>query len=709
MTTRRHLPGGAPAGLTARVAGLLLAALAIWLPRGLALDHFVTPDESYWLARSANFSQALAHGDFAHTYQYFHPGVTTMWLGSLGLLWTDPHYARDTTSQVPQPSNRIVPILRARGVEPIDALAAGRAAVVLATVVILGGAYWYAARLFGLASALAGTLLLAFDPFHVGLSRLLHVDGLASSLSLLSLLAMLSAIDGRHWWRDLLVSGAVAGLAWLTRSTTLFLVPLVAAVLAITAWRAACPWQERLRTVVSAMLVWGGTGLAVVVALWPAMWVHPIGTVRSVLLGALRAAEEGHRRDVFFNGAVHTGDPGWSFYPITLLWRTTPSVLLGLLAAMAILVWPRWRPPAPERRAALALLAFAVLFVVLMSFGAKKFDRYGLPVYGPLDLVAGWGLVETARRARRHGGKVSWSAVATGLALVGGNAAITASTYPYYLSAYNPLLGGNEAARHVMMIGWGEGLDQVGRFLGSQGNAADLRVRTSAWPQPLSYFFTGHIWEDNFTPDTAGVMRWATTDFYVLDITSLQRGWIPSALLAYFNAQRPAFVARIGGTDYARVYDVRTLPLPDYFLTPATGMTDWNHALRIAAVDIGSGRVLRGDRIPVAVYVTALAPPVNNLALRVRIVSPSGQEITSQTVAVRQRRRTVWRVGVPLTIPTSAPAGPYRVLVSVIDTTTGTAFPAVSPLTGDRLETEHVAGMLLVAGPRDQMILGLGP
>ncbi|MER3438761.1 MAG: hypothetical protein C4346_14860, partial [Chloroflexota bacterium] len=237
--------------------------------------------------------------------------------------------------------------------------------------------------------------------------------------------------------------------------------------------------------------------------------------------------------------------------------------------------------------------------------------------------------METARHVLRLGSKASWSALVLGLALVGGNAAITASAYPYYLSAYNPLLGGNKAAQHVMMIGWGEGLDQVGRFLGRQGNAAGLRVRTSAWPQPLSYFFPGHIWEDNFTPDTAGVVRWATTDFYVLDITSLQRGWIPPALLAYLDEQRPVFTARVGGTEYARVFDVRTLPLPDYFLTPATGMTDWNGALRIAAVDIGSGRVLRGDRAPVAVYVTALGTPVKNLALRVRIVSPGGQEIAS--------------------------------------------------------------------------------
>jgi hypothetical protein len=38
-------------------------------------------------------------------------------------------------------------------------------------------------------------------------------------------------------------------------------------------------------------------------------------------------------------------------------------------------------------------------------------------------------------------------------------------TFPYYLSYYNPLMGGPRKAPQVMQIGWGEGLDQAGRYL----------------------------------------------------------------------------------------------------------------------------------------------------------------------------------------------------------------------------------------------------
>ena len=66
------------------VALLGLAAL-IWLPRGLELDRAVTTDESIWLARSGNFYQALANGDLDETFQYAHPGVTTMWAGAVAI------------------------------------------------------------------------------------------------------------------------------------------------------------------------------------------------------------------------------------------------------------------------------------------------------------------------------------------------------------------------------------------------------------------------------------------------------------------------------------------------------------------------------------------------------------------------------------------------------------------------------------------------
>ncbi len=40
--------------------------------------------------------------------------------------------------------------------------------------------------------------------------------------------------------------------------------------------------------------------------------------------------------------------------------------------------------------------------------------------------------------------------------------------HPYYLSYYNPLLGGGAVAQRTLLIGWGEGMDQAGAWLREQ-------------------------------------------------------------------------------------------------------------------------------------------------------------------------------------------------------------------------------------------------
>lgn len=45
-----------------------IVALAVWLPRGIDIDQFVTIDEPPWLYRSANFYYAMTHGDYYFTY-----------------------------------------------------------------------------------------------------------------------------------------------------------------------------------------------------------------------------------------------------------------------------------------------------------------------------------------------------------------------------------------------------------------------------------------------------------------------------------------------------------------------------------------------------------------------------------------------------------------------------------------------------------------
>ena len=63
--------------------GLFLLALG---PRASGLGVFITPDERRWIERSVQFFSALSVGAFADTFQTGHPGVTTKWTGTVGLL-----------------------------------------------------------------------------------------------------------------------------------------------------------------------------------------------------------------------------------------------------------------------------------------------------------------------------------------------------------------------------------------------------------------------------------------------------------------------------------------------------------------------------------------------------------------------------------------------------------------------------------------------
>jgi len=66
-------------------AGIGLFVLAL-VPRALALDAFLTPDERRWLGRSVKFLAALLYQDWAFTLRKGHPGVTTMWTAVAGLM-----------------------------------------------------------------------------------------------------------------------------------------------------------------------------------------------------------------------------------------------------------------------------------------------------------------------------------------------------------------------------------------------------------------------------------------------------------------------------------------------------------------------------------------------------------------------------------------------------------------------------------------------
>jgi hypothetical protein len=308
-------------------------------------------------------------------------------------------------------------------------------------------------------------------------------------------------------------------------------------------------------------------GLAVFVLLWPAMWVEPVWTAWRVLRAMVGYAGAGHEAQLFFNGAVVSGDPGAHFYPLAYLWRVTPPVLVG--SGLLALAWlrrrtvvsqPFWRPLG-------ALALFALLFALFMTLGAKKFDRYLLPVFPPLALMAGAGWLAVGRwlgEQRPALGRL----VAPGIAAVVAvsQAACAAASYPYYLSYYNPVLGGAPAAAEVMTIGWGEGLDQVAEYLEGQGPGEAPPVTIGVWTGTFSYLYGGEIWHSSFAAEPYSAEAWRQSEYLVVYVNQWQRQRLPAGLMEHMARMTPVFTARIDGLDYAYVYDIRRAEPPEYML-----------------------------------------------------------------------------------------------------------------------------------------------
>jgi hypothetical protein len=292
---------------TTNLLGLILTmvtlALALYL-RLHDLDAFVTVDEPTWAGRSQAFHQALLEQNYAATYLSAHPGVTTMWLGTLAILF------RGGTT------------LGRTGL-----LFSGRPCVALLTWLSLAAMCWMAYRLWGRRVALLGTILIGLDPFLLAHSRLFHLDGLTAclmGLSLLNLMVFLTKGERRY----LLLSASCGSLAALTKSTAGFLFPF-AMVVIFTYSRGRCrPEEGTLPHALSSLLLWAFAAAMVFLLCWPAMWVQPLETLSSVLDGALYYAHTPHESLNYIMGQP-VADPGAWFYPVALTLRASPITLGG--------------------------------------------------------------------------------------------------------------------------------------------------------------------------------------------------------------------------------------------------------------------------------------------------------------------------------------------------------------------------------------------
>ncbi|MCR4408062.1 MAG: glycosyltransferase family 39 protein [Anaerolineae bacterium] len=552
MGSRREWAGATHFGSASHLVNVGLFLLALGPRLVAAWGRFITSDELAWVYRSTRFLTALSTGNWAQTSQAGHPGVTTMWCGVVGILLrrlTAPGAATEHLAWLAHlnwdwfdPYN--VPALK----QMAFFLVAGRLPVAILTSLAVVGIYLLARRLWGQRVALLGAVLLALDPFPVGLSAVLHVDALTASFMTLSLLALLVGVQETNLFRWVVLSGALAGLAMLTKSPAIFLVPFTALVLVVTFLQR----REKTLRLGAAFFLWLAVTVLTFCALYPAMWVSP-GSTLQLIFGTAERHADSLANLIFFRGRT-VADPGPLFYPIALAFRTSPVVWCGVLLALPLLLPRRKTNWLQGRRfSLLTLLLFALLFIAFMTSPVKKFDRYLMPIFPALDLVAATGLVGGAEWLSHRWRLGLLVVLATAVVL---QAVIGLPYAPYFLAYENPLLGGPKGAAKILPVGWGEGLDRAAVYLNGLEGAESMYVVTEAGP--------------HFAPMFAGkTLRLDEANLPLADylVVSVEDRQVYSARLeTLLTGAELMHTVRLGNLDYVQVYANTAYRLADAYV-----------------------------------------------------------------------------------------------------------------------------------------------
>lgn len=647
---------------------LFLMALA---PRAIGLNVFFTIDERPWLRRSVEFLGAFLYGDYARTYRKEHPGVITMWSAISGFIAKYLIRLGQSWLGITSGVASLQEFRETIRLEPFDPsfLVAVRLPVALIVSMGVVVAYLLVKKIFGSRVALIAAILLAFDSYHIAYSRLILHDALVSTFMIVSFLSYLVYLKRRRGWLYILLSGIAGGLAFLTKFPSLILVPVLGLVsIGTYCWKGLGTDRGRIRDLSLALAVWGFVAASCFFVLWPAMWVAPVETLRKVVTGATP----------YFSSEMTGATPNADlfFYPAVLFFLLTPLTSLGVLASVASFTRKgnRW-----HRSATLALLGYVLLYGMVISLGATKVQRYLLPIFPAVDILAAIGLkemicwIEPALRKHLSQQRSSWLAekdhvwtfgiLAIGLLQV----MLVLPHHPYYFTCFNPLMGGGTQAARTLFIGWGEGLDEAARYLNQKEDARDLRIATW-YNQQFAPFTIGH---------SASLDSWFSADYVVLYSSQIQRGKPDTKMLDYFRSLRPEHVVRLKGIDYAWIYQVPEHVPPEVLPLERLEPTPFGDSVFLLGYDLDDSRVQRGGEIRLTLYWQCLKLMEESYRIYLRLLNPVyrvwGEQSAPPLSPWGDLPTNQWEVGVmyrderSIEFLPGTPPGVYRLGLSLYD------------------------------------------
>ena len=547
-----------------QVAVPLVIFISALIPRILSLGAFMTADEDDQIMFANHFLKSALQGDWAGALILGYPGVPTVILGGIG---AGARYLAHYAGLFPLPWVQAdffttLDALTAQGFGvfqyPYDFLVWVRVPMAIAASLSIVVVYSLAKRLLDERLALLAAFILAFDPFILAHSRVIHVDAPLSYFMFLSFLSFLVFLD-KGAWKWLILSGLFGGLAGLSKTPAGLLAPILLVSGAMYALFSPpeVPRSLRWKRLGIALVVWGVIAVAAIFALWPSMWTRPVFTIQSIIRNMQNISGAHNTTGIFWGEWQSDQNP--LYYLIVFPYHLTPLTTIGVIAGVVmigagLIAYIRkidnWLTRVLPL--ALGLVVYAVIFVAPLSSVAKRGDRYILPIFFAAGLLTALALWWSAGLLQQRFTSLFNRFQITAIHLAGGAVLLqilfVLLYHPYYLAYFNPLMGGARTAPYRINIGWGEGLDLAADYLNKLDRPRPPIV-ASWYRNQFAPYYKGP------TIDLSNQEAALTADYTVFYLNQVQRGFPSQEILNYFRQREPAHVVEIGGIEYAWIYE----------------------------------------------------------------------------------------------------------------------------------------------------------
>jgi 4-amino-4-deoxy-L-arabinose transferase-like glycosyltransferase len=551
----------------------IILIVALFVPRAIAVDSFATLDEPYWLSMGANFYYALGQREFQNTVYEYQPAVTTMWIVTAAMLFYFPQYRSLGQGYLEYEKGMLDPFMLKHGMSPLELLRDARLIQVVVIVILFLLLYYLLQRLIPKPIVFFAVLFAAFDPYFLGMSRLLNHEAMLSLFVIVSVLAFLIYFSQGRKTIFLLISGVAAGLAQLTKSSAIVVLMPIGVVLlmqVIEQWRDG--FSKAVWNPAKVFLIWLFVLVGTYIVFWPGMWVAPGKMLYQVYGNAFSYTFQGARLTVTENldtseFNLDTNVSGFVELFKVILWRTTPLTWLGVLLGFSLPFTRDRELVRPNRQLFTLLLVTAAAFILMFGIAqGRNSPHYLLACYLALNLLAGLGWFHAikwvARRITAYSGQIQYAGLTL---LILAQAWSALSFYPYYYSYRNPILYAAGWYTKYPQKPYGEGLELAAQYLSGLPNAKDSTTLVYYARACFSYFYPGET--TRFKPYYADaghekelVSAITSADYLVLYYANQGKMERYARLFDALSAVTPLHEIWMDGYKYVVIYKVDEIP-----------------------------------------------------------------------------------------------------------------------------------------------------